>query len=184
MRRRRCTTAAATCSSRERCRARISPPRRCRWRRPRPQYELAASHAKALQAGGKKQQVQSAQGQLTSAQGKYEGAAAQLAYSEIRSPIDGVVTDRPSYPGETPPPGTSAADHHGHLVGDRARTHSAKRCRRAEARRRRHARRSRRISTFTAKSRWSVRRLIPTAPRLRCGSKRAIPTASCGQARR
>ena len=35
-----------------------------------------------------------------------QGAAAQLAYTEIRSPIDGVVTDRPSYPGETPPAGS------------------------------------------------------------------------------
>ena len=30
-----------------------------------------------------------------SAEGKYRGAAAQLSYSEIKSPIDGVVTDRP-----------------------------------------------------------------------------------------
>ena len=63
-------------------------------------------HMAALQAAGKKQQLKSAEGQLTSAKGKYEGAAAQLGYSEIRSPIDGVVTDRPTYPGETPPPGT------------------------------------------------------------------------------
>jgi HlyD family secretion protein len=70
------------------------------------QYEIASMHMTALQAAGKKQQVESAKGQLTSAKGKYEGAAAQLAYSEVRSPINGVVTDRPTYPGETPPPGT------------------------------------------------------------------------------
>jgi multidrug efflux pump subunit AcrA (membrane-fusion protein) len=70
------------------------------------QYEVAAMHMESLQAAGKKQQLKSAEGQLTSAKGKYEGASAQLAYSEIRSPIDGVVTDRPTYPGETPPPGT------------------------------------------------------------------------------
>lgn len=70
------------------------------------QYEIASMHMTALQSAGKKQQLKSAEGQLTSAKGKYEGAAAQLAYSEIRSPIDGVVTDRPTYPGETPPPGT------------------------------------------------------------------------------
>src|SRR5271166_4441292 len=69
------------------------------------QYEIAAMHMAALQSAGKKQQMKSAEGQLTSAKGKYEGAAALLAYSEIRSPIDGVVTDRPTYPGETPPPG-------------------------------------------------------------------------------
>src|SRR5208283_2182272 len=70
------------------------------------QYEIAAMHMAALQSAGKKQQMKSAEGQLTSAKGKYEGAAALLAYSEVRSPIDGVVTDRPTYTGETPPPGT------------------------------------------------------------------------------
>ncbi len=70
------------------------------------QYEIAEKHLAALQSAGKQQQLKSAQGQLTSAKGKYEGAAAQLAYTEIRSPINGVVTDRPSYPGETPPSGT------------------------------------------------------------------------------
>jgi HlyD family secretion protein len=69
------------------------------------QYEIASMHMAALQSAGKKQQLKSAEGQLTSAKGKYEGAAAQLGYSEIRSPIDGVVTDRPTYAGETPPPG-------------------------------------------------------------------------------
>jgi len=70
------------------------------------QYEIAAMHMTALQSAGKKQQLKSAEGQLTSAKGKYEGASALLAYSEIRSPINGVVTDRPAYPGETPPPGS------------------------------------------------------------------------------
>ncbi len=70
------------------------------------QYEMAEKHLSALQSAGKQDQLKSAKGQLTSAKGKYEGAAAQLAYTEIRSPINGVVTDRPSYPGETPPPGT------------------------------------------------------------------------------
>jgi RND family efflux transporter MFP subunit len=70
------------------------------------QYDLTQQHLEALQKSGKKDQLQAAKGQLTSAQGKYENAAAQLSYTEIRSPIDGVVTDRPSYPGETPAPGT------------------------------------------------------------------------------
>jgi RND family efflux transporter MFP subunit len=70
------------------------------------QYEIAEKHLSALQSAGKQQQMKAVRGQLTSAKGKYQGAAAQLAYTEIRSPIDGVVTDRPSYPGETPPPGT------------------------------------------------------------------------------
>src|SRR5271165_6768189 len=69
-------------------------------------YEIAQRHLTALEAAGKKDQMKLAKGQLTSAQGKYEGAAAQLSYSEIRSPIDGVVTERPLYAGETAPAGT------------------------------------------------------------------------------
>jgi RND family efflux transporter MFP subunit len=69
-------------------------------------YEIAQRHLATLEAAGKKNQMQLAKGQLTSAQGKYEGAMAQLSYSEIRSPIDGVVTERPLYPGETASAGT------------------------------------------------------------------------------
>ncbi len=69
------------------------------------QYEMAEKHLAALQSAGKQDQLRSARGQLTAAQGKYEGAAAQLAYTEIHSPIDGVVTDRPYYAGETPAAG-------------------------------------------------------------------------------
>jgi len=53
-----------------------------------------------LMATGKQQALKSAAGQLESAKGKYMGAEAQMSYSQIRSPIDGVVTDRPLYPGE------------------------------------------------------------------------------------
>ena len=55
---------------------------------------------------GKQQELKSAAGQLESAKGKYLGAEAQLSYSEIRSPINGVVTDRPLYPGEMAAAGT------------------------------------------------------------------------------
>ena len=53
-----------------------------------------------LQRLGKEQTLKSASGQLSAAKGKYLNAKAQLSYSEIRSPIDGVVTDRPLYEGE------------------------------------------------------------------------------------
>src|SRR5258708_14491779 len=64
------------------------------------QYELAQRHLDALMAVSKQQELKSAAGQLQSAKGKYLGAAAQLSYSDIRSPINGVVTDRSLYPGE------------------------------------------------------------------------------------
>jgi RND family efflux transporter MFP subunit len=69
------------------------------------QYQIAEKHLIALESAGKRDQMKAAKGQLTSAKGKYEGATAQLAYSEVRSPIDGVVTDRPNYAGEMPAAG-------------------------------------------------------------------------------
>ncbi len=72
----------------------------------RNQYELAQRHLQALQAGGKQQEMKAARGQLESAKGKFESSLAQLNYTEIRSPIDGVITDRPLYPGEMASPGT------------------------------------------------------------------------------
>ena len=70
------------------------------------QYELAQRHLDALMAVSKQQELKAAAGQLQSAKGKYLGAAAQLSYSEIRSPINGVVTDRSLYPGEMAAAGT------------------------------------------------------------------------------
>jgi HlyD family secretion protein len=72
----------------------------------RNQYEMAERHLEAMQAIGKQQTLKSAAGQLESAKGKYLGAAAQLSYSEIRSPINGVIADRPLYPGEMAAAGT------------------------------------------------------------------------------
>ena len=66
----------------------------------RAQYEEAQRQLEDLRRVGKEQTLKSATGQLASAKGKYLGAQAQLSYSQIRSPIDGVVTDRPLYPGE------------------------------------------------------------------------------------
>jgi HlyD family secretion protein len=66
----------------------------------RSQNEQAQKQLADLQRLGKEQALKSAQGQKMSAEGKYLGAKAQLSYSEIRSPIDGVITDRPLYVGD------------------------------------------------------------------------------------
>ena len=47
-----------------------------------------------------------AEGQLTAAKGKTVSAQAQLSYTKIVSPMNGVVTDRPYYAGETPSSGS------------------------------------------------------------------------------
>ncbi len=72
----------------------------------RNQNDLAQRHLESLQKFGKGEELKAAEGQLASARGKYLGAKAQLSFAEVRSPIDGVVTDRPLYPGETPAAGS------------------------------------------------------------------------------
>lgn len=72
----------------------------------RNQYEIAVAKLKGLQAVGQSAALQSAKGQLASAKGQYEAALANLQYSEIRSPINGVVTDRPLYEGQMATAGT------------------------------------------------------------------------------
>jgi len=66
----------------------------------RSQNEQAQRQLADLQRLGKAQALKSAEGSRLSAKGKYDAAAAALSYSEIRSPIDGVVTDRPLYEGD------------------------------------------------------------------------------------
>lgn len=63
----------------------------------RNQYDLAE----------KQYTLKSAEGQLTAAKGKLAAAEADVSYSTIVSPLDGVVTDRPFYPGDTPPSGSA-----------------------------------------------------------------------------
>jgi HlyD family secretion protein len=46
-----------------------------------------------------------AEAQVNAAKGDVASAAAQVSYTKITSPIDGVVTDRPNYAGETPATG-------------------------------------------------------------------------------
>ncbi len=69
-------------------------------------YDAARQHAALLQQTTRVTDQQSAQGQLTSAQGKLESAQAQVSFAHLRSPVDGVVTDRPLFPGETAAAGT------------------------------------------------------------------------------
>jgi HlyD family secretion protein len=66
----------------------------------RSQYQQAQKALDDLHRVGKEQALKTAGGQLSAAKGKLLSAEAQLGYSEIRSPIDGVVTDRPLFPGE------------------------------------------------------------------------------------
>jgi HlyD family secretion protein len=70
-------------------------------------YDMAAKHLQSLKTVSREAALEQAEGQLTSAKGKYLGAEAQVSYSEIRSPIDGIVTDRTLFAGETAAAGSS-----------------------------------------------------------------------------
>ena len=69
-------------------------------------YETAEVHAASVARTIRKTDAQTAQGQLTSAKGRLVNAQAQVGYANLRSPIDGVVTERPMFPGETAAAGT------------------------------------------------------------------------------
>jgi len=66
----------------------------------RSQYDVAAQHLEALNRVGQPEQTKGAQAQTDAAKARYDAALAQLSYSEIRSPIAGVIADRPLYAGE------------------------------------------------------------------------------------
>jgi HlyD family secretion protein len=70
------------------------------------QYETAQSHLIALQSVGKQEQIKGAAAQAEAAKGHQQAAQAQLSYSEIRSPMTGVITDRGVYEGEMANAGT------------------------------------------------------------------------------
>lgn len=69
-------------------------------------YDTARNHVFSLKSVSNDATKRQAEGQLSSAQGKYQAAEAQVSYSQIHSPISGVVTDRPLFPGETASTGT------------------------------------------------------------------------------
>ncbi len=66
----------------------------------RSQLDTARTHLRGFEGIGKREQVKSAAAQVDAARAQYDAARAQVSYSELRSPIAGVVTDRPLYPGE------------------------------------------------------------------------------------
>ena len=69
-------------------------------------YDIAQQHYASLQKASHKAAIEAAQGDLDSAKGKYLQAQAMLGYTNLRSPIDGVVTDRPLFAGDTATAGT------------------------------------------------------------------------------
>lgn len=69
-------------------------------------YDVAVTHLNSVRNTTGRTDAQAAKGQLLSARGRLESAEAQAGYATLRSPIDGVVTERPLFPGEDAPAGT------------------------------------------------------------------------------
>ena len=70
------------------------------------QLDSAQEHLRVLTTAGRQEQIATAQAQVESAKAQYQSAEAQVSYSEIRSPIAGVVADRAVYAGDMASPGS------------------------------------------------------------------------------
>lgn len=69
-------------------------------------YDIAQQHLQSVLKVNTNASIEVAKGNLTSARAKYQEAQAQLGYTNIRSPISGVVTERALFDGETASAGT------------------------------------------------------------------------------
>jgi multidrug efflux pump subunit AcrA (membrane-fusion protein) len=70
------------------------------------QFDTAQRHLQSLNSVGQREQTKALEAAVDSAKARYESSQAQVSYAAVASPISGVVSDRPVYPGEMPAPGT------------------------------------------------------------------------------
>lgn len=69
-------------------------------------YDTAVKRLATVQNTTGRTNAETASGQLASARGRLVSAEAQVSYANLRSPISGVVTERPLFPGEMATAGT------------------------------------------------------------------------------
>jgi len=72
----------------------------------RNQSEMAQRVLQDLQGFGREQSLKAATAQRDAARSRVQTSQVQLGYAKVVSPIDGIVTDRPLFAGETPAPGS------------------------------------------------------------------------------
>ncbi len=65
------------------------------------QLDTAQRHLQSVRQVTGTEQVRAAQAQVNAAKAHYDDLAVQVAYAEVRSPINGVVSGRPVHPGDT-----------------------------------------------------------------------------------
>jgi len=69
------------------------------------QYDTARQHLQTVEQVTGTEQVKAAEAQVNAAKAHYDSSNVQVSYTEIRSPINGVVAERQVYPGELAQPG-------------------------------------------------------------------------------
>ncbi len=62
--------------------------------------DTAQRHLTSLQTVARPEQIKGGRATVDAAKARYQGAEAQLSYAEVRSPINGVISDRPLSAGE------------------------------------------------------------------------------------
>ena len=71
------------------------------------QFDISQGHLSSLQTVSRTAQIRGAQSQVDAAKARLAGARSQVSYSEVRSPIDGIVADRALNAGEMASSGTA-----------------------------------------------------------------------------
>jgi multidrug efflux pump subunit AcrA (membrane-fusion protein) len=64
------------------------------------QFEVAQRHLQGLNQVTQREAIRGSQEQVAAAKAHYDSALVQASYGQIRSPINGVISDRSIYPGE------------------------------------------------------------------------------------
>ncbi len=70
------------------------------------QLDVAQRHLEALTQVSQRESIRGAEAQVNAAKAHYEGLNVQVSYGMVKSPIAGMVSDRPFYAGEMAQPGT------------------------------------------------------------------------------
>ena len=70
------------------------------------QLDTAQRHLETLDQVGQRESIRGAEAQMNAAKAHVDSASVQVSYTQVRSPISGVIADRAVYPGEMAVPGT------------------------------------------------------------------------------
>ncbi len=70
------------------------------------QLTVAQRHLEAVRTVSNRESIVSAQAQMNAAKAHYDSALVQVSYAQVRSPLSGIVSDRPVLAGEVPASGS------------------------------------------------------------------------------